>query len=435
MKKRNGVYLRVIGYDTMFSAQSHPAIMMNDFNIDLEADRQRLNGLIYASLDGDSLNNTASCDCGHIHGMDNYGIRCSDCLSLVMPITEKPLETILWIKVPAGISKFINLTVWRILSKNLTHSSFSILEYLCNPRYSPQSQLAADKLKKLERLEIPRGYNHFVENYEAILVALFKAGLIGPSASARRRRKIMRFLQESFDRTFSDYLPFPTRLGFIKENSNNRITADPKMIAAINAAHILIGIDNRESSESQPKLSQASKETRVTNSLNYFDAYYKTFESEIIFKKPGIARKLIYGTRPYWGFRGVIISRQMPHQLNGLELPWSLSVLLFKSHIQNKLLTQSMTPNEMQAMIYENTLRYHPEIDRIFKELLAESPNGTIPTTFGRNPTLARGSIDYDEIDTIKTDPTDNTIGISPLNLIMKNADFDGEVLAVVKFL
>lgn len=429
MKKRNGIYLRVVGYDTMFMHQSHPAILMNDFNIDLEADRLKLNNLIYASLDGDSLNNTASCDCGHIHGMDNYGIRCNDCLSLVMPITEKPLETLLWIKVPAGIKKFINLTVWRILSKNLTHSNFNILEYLCNPRYTAASPLAADKMRKLDKLEIPRGYNHFVENYESILVALFKAGLIGPSASARKRRKIMRFLQENFDRTFSDYLPFPTRLGFIKENSNNRITADPKMVSAVNAAHILIGIDNRETAENQPKLAQAVKEARVVSALQYFNDYYKTFESEVIFKKPGVARKLIYGTRPYFGFRAVITSRQKPHRQDGMEMPWSASTLLFKVHLQNKLLTQGYIPNEMQALIYENTLRWHPELDRLFRELLAEAPNGTIPTTFGRNPTLTRGSIGYNQIDTIKTDPTDNTISISPLNLIDKNADFDGDAL------
>ena len=288
-------------------------------------------------------------------------------------------------------------------------------------------------MRKLERLEIPRGYNHFIENYEAILVALFKAGLLGPSASARQRRKIMRFLQENYDRTFSEYMPFPTRLGFIRESANNRITADPKMVAAINAAHILIGIETRESAENQPKLTQAVKEARVVTALQGMDSYYKAFESEIVFKKPGISRKLVYGTKPYFSFRAVITSRQKPHRQDGLELPWSLSTLLFKLHLQNKLLDRNYTPNEMEAMIYENTLRWHPELDRLFKELLAEAPNGTIPTTFGRNPTLTRGSIGYNQIDTIKTDPTDNTISLSPLNLIDKNADYDGKNIAVAK--
>lgn len=429
IKDRNGIYLSVVNYDNIFRHQSHPAILMNDFNIDLEADRLELNNLIYASLDGDSLNNTASCDCGAIVGMDNYNIRCNTCLSLVVPVTEKPLESILWLKVPTGIKAFINLTVWRILSKNLSHSNFNILEYLTNPRYQPAAPLAPDKMRKLERLDIPRGYNHFIENYEPILVALAKASLIGPSASARKRRKIMRFLQENFDRTFSEYLPFPTRLGFIRESSNNRIVSDPKMVPAIDAAHILIGIDNRENAENQPKLPQANKEARMVNALNNFSEYYKSFESEVIFKKPGIMRKLVYGTRPYWGYRSVITSRQKPHRQDGLEMPWSLSVLLFKVHLQNKLIKRGYTPNEMNALIYENTLRYHPDLHNLLNELLEESPTGTIPTLFGRNPTLTRGSIGYNQIDTFKTDPTDNTVSMSPLNLIDKNADFDGKAL------
>lgn len=432
MSKKNGTYLKIISYDDIYRRQTHPAIMMNDFDIDIEADRIKLNELIYASLDGDSLSNTAKCDCGEEEGMDKYGMRCNSCLSLVVPVTEKPLESILWLKTPPGIRKFFNVTVWRILAKNLTHSNFSILEYLTNPRYQPPTQLAEDKKRKLDRLEIPIGYNHFVDHYPEIMEALAKAGLVGPSATARKRRKIMRFFQENLDVTFSDYLPFPTRLGFIKENSNNRIQADPKMTAAINSAHILIGIDNRERSESQPKLAHGVKEARVVAAMNGFNEYYKTFESEVIFKKPGIVRKLVYGTRPYFGFRGVITSRQKPHRQDGLELPWSLSVLLFQIHIQNKLITQGYTPNEMKALIYENTLRFHPVINNVLKDLLAEAPGGTIGTFFGRNPTLTRTSVGYNQIDTVKVDPTDNTISISPLNLIDKNADFDGDGIAFV---
>lgn len=430
---QNGIYLKIIDYDDLFRHQGHAAIIMNDFDMDLTADRSRLNSLIYASLDGDAVSNTARCDCGEQEGMDKYGMRCSSCLSLVVPVTEKPLESILWLKVPKGITKFINLTIWRILQKNLTHSGYSILDYITNPRYAPSQTLAEDKRRKLERLDLPIGYNSFVENYEAIMVALFKAGLIGPSASAPRRRKIMRFLQENVKNTFSEYLPFPTRLGFIKESSNNRIQVDPKMVAAIDAAQILIGIDNREASESQPSLSLANKEARMVTALNRFNEYYKTFETEVIFQKPGIARKLVYGTRPYFGFRSVITSRQKPHKQNALEMPWSLSVLLFEQHIKNKLLKMEYTPNEMKAMVVENTLRYHPIIDRIFDELLAESEGGTIPTLFGRNPTLTRTSVGFNQIDVIKDDPTDNTISISPLNLIDKNADFDGKSIAVVK--
>lgn len=423
MKPRNGVYLRVVNYDNIFRRLSNRVILMNEFDMDLESERNRLNSLIYASLDGDSLNNTASCDCGAKTGMDKYGLTCSECLSQVMPITEKPLESRLWLRVPAGISRFFNLTIWRILNKNLTHSGFNILEYLCDVRYQPEGRLPAEKQRKLDALEIPRGYNNFVMHYEPIIVALFKANLFGSSASARKRKKIIRFLQANIDNTFSEYMPFPTRLGFIRESSNSRVQVDPKMTTALNAAYILIGIDNREASEGQPSLPHHVKEARMVRAHQSMCEYYRQFEGDVLFRKPGVARKLVYGGRPDWGFRAVITSRQKPHKQNAIELPWSLSVLLFKSHIDNKLLKKNYTPNECRALEYENTLNWHPELDRIFKELLAESPGGTIPTTFGRNPTLTRGSIGFNAIDNIKVDPTDNTISIGPLNLIDKNAD------------
>lgn len=104
-------------------------------------------------------------------------------------------------------------------------------------------------------------------------------------------------------------------------------------------------------------------------------------------------------------------------------------MLLFGVHIANKLLKQRFTPNELKALMYENTLRHHPHLEAIFKELIEESPKGRIPTEFGRNPTLRRGSVGFNGIESIKTDPSDNTISISPLNLIDKNADFDGDAL------
>ena len=137
-------------------------------------------------------------------------------------------------------------------------------------------------------------------------------------------------------------------------------------------------------------------------------------------------RKLIYGARPDWTYRAVISSNHGVHDYHCLELPWSLSVLLFQTHLSNKLLKRKFTPNEIKTLLYENTLRHHPILDGLFKELIEESKvdgNKGIPTTFARNPTLKRGSIERFFIDKIKEDPTVNTVSISVLALVAKNAD------------
>lgn len=436
MNKRNGIYFKVFDYEKAYRGLNQEPIHVNEFDISLESERERLNSLIYTSYDGDTLSNIPRCDCGEVKGEDNLGIRCRECRTVCLPVTEKPLESILWIKVPDGVPAFINLTVWRILNKNLTYSGFSLLEYLTNVFYHPTQKEPADKMRKLERLGIPRGYNNFVDNYESIIQALFKANLF--PGNARRRKKVLTFLQENLHVTFTTVLPFPSKMGFITETNNGKVSADHKMAPAIDAIWTIVGI-YQKAKRKKPghemeyteggEPSQLRKESRCVRSMCKLVEFYKDFESETAFKKPGIARKLIYGTRPHFTFRAVITSRQKPHNYDGLDLPWSLSVLLFGVHLTNKLLKQRFTPNELKALMFENTLRYHPHLDSLFRELISESKDQRIPTAFGRNPTLKRGSIGCNGIESVKTDPSDNTVSLSPLNLIDKNADFDGDAL------
>lgn len=437
MNKRKGIYYRVFNYERAYQSLGQEPIHVNEFDISLDSERQRLNSLIYTSYDGDTLSNVPRCDCGCVTGQDNLGVHCRECRTIVLPVTEKPLESVLWIKVPEGVHAFMNLTVWRILNKNLTYSGFSLLEYLTNVFYQPAVKVPEDKMRKLERLNIPRGYNYFVENYQEIIMALFKANLF--PGNARRRKKVLQFLQDNFDSTFSNVLPFPSKLGFITETNNGKMTADYKMTPAVDAIWIIMGIyqkarkkattEHQANYDERGEPTQMRKESRCVRAMCRLVEFYREFESETAFKKPGIARKLVFGVRPDWSYRAVITSRQKPHLYDSIELPWSLSVLLFQTHLSNKLLKQRFTPNELKALLVENTLRHHPHLEQLFKELVSESRDGRIMSAFGRNPTLKRGSVGFNGIDNIKTDPSDNTVGISPLNLIDKNADFDGDAL------
>lgn len=439
MKNRNGVYFKIFDYERAYRGLNQEPIHVNEFDISLESERERLNSLIYTKYDGDTLSNVPRCGCTGpeaVTGEDNLGIRCKICRTVCLPVTEKPLESILWIKVPDGVPGFFNLQIWRILNKNLTYSGFSLLEYLTNVFYHPQNKEPVDKMRKLESLGIPRGYNNFVNNYEEIIHLLFKKNLF--PGNARRRKKIFSFLMENLPLTFTTVLPFPSKMGFITETNNGKVSADHKMAPAIDAIWTIVGIYQKQKRkkashehdyDERGEPTQLRKESRCVRAMCKLVEFYREFESETAFKKPGIARKLVYGTRPHFTFRGVITSRQKPHNYDGIDMPWSLSVLLFKVHLTNKLLKQRFTPNELMALMYENTLRHHPHLEALFKELIDESRDGRIPTAFGRNPTLRRGSIGCNGIESIKNDPSDNTISLSPLNLIDKNADFDGDAL------
>ena len=424
MSYEKGIYLKTVDYDRVFRSLSQPAIFANDFRIDSEEERQRLNSIIYTSYDGDTLSNVPQCDGGHLSGEYNLGLTCPICNTKVVSVTEKPLESLLWIDIPDPIPAFIHLNVWRILSNALTYSSFNILEYLTNPTYRP-SVKSPPIMQKVKSLGLPIGLSKFYEHYDEIIISLYRNRIFrGPVAY---REKLMRYLQEVRDITFTKRLPFPSKLAFITEENNSRMFADHRMRPAIDAVQMIASL-NSEGEE----FSLNTKESRAVRVITRLCAYYKDFETNIVFKKEGIMRKLIYGARPDWTYRAVISSNHGVHDYHCLELPWSLSVLLFQTHLSNKLLKRKFTPNEIKTLLYENTLRHHPILDGLFKELIEESKvdgNKGIPTTFARNPTLKRGSIERFFIDKIKEDPTVNTVSISVLALVAKNADFDGRAL------
>lgn len=425
----NGVYLETIDYEEEFRALSQPAIFANDFDLSSKEDRERLNSLLYNKLEGDTLSNVPACDCGKLRGARHTGrrhVKTDDdpdaCGTLVLHVTEKPLESILWMRTPEGVDRFVNLQVWRILKKALTHSSFSILDWLVNHQYQATVK-TPPIMEKVIALNLPRGLNQFHRNYDYIIDTLYKAKVFVGRVPVRART--YEYLKMVRNITFTRQLPFPSKLTFVTEESNKTLFADPKMFNAVNGVLTLISAESRGEEKSLD-----FKESRCVQTMNRLVDYNKDFESSTAATKKGILRKLIYGTPPHWSYRSVISSLHEPHHYASIKLPWSLSVLLFKAHLSNKLLKRGYTPNEIIALLYENTLRYHFLLDTLFKELIAESPyEHGIPTTFGRNPTLKRGSIELEYIDEIKTDPTINTISKSVLALKAKNADFDGDAL------
>lgn len=438
MSHQKGVYLKTVNYDTMFHSLSQPPIIVNEFDISNEAERERLNSLIYTRYDGDTLSNIPQCDCGGLKGEYNVGTRhiknpdgTPGCGHLVQAITEKPLESLLWMEVPEGIPGFVNLTVWRILAKHLTYSGFNILEYLTNPFYRCANKIPPI-VAKVDSLGLPMGLKNFCEHYDHIIDMLYRHRII--TGRVAQRDKVYQYLKSVRDVTFTKRLPFPSKLGFITEENNGKTYADHKMAPALDAIWTIVSM---YANGEDPSLKM--RESRCVKAMTKLNDYYRDFETYTASKKEGIFRKLIYGTRPHWTYRAVISSLHEPHHYAELHLPWSLSVLLFKSHLNNKLLARGFTPNDMISLLYKNTLCSHVLLETLFKELIDEAPEELleyagrsitgISTSLGRNPTLRRGSIQHFKITKIKDDPSINTISLSTLVLKAPNADYDGDAL------
>src|SRR5690606_436807 len=300
-----------VDYDQMFRSLSQPAVIVNNIDLRSEQAREHLNSLIYTHYNGDTLSNVPQCDGGHLKGEYNRGLMCKICNTLVEPITEKPLESLLWLEAPPGVPAFLHLTVFRILSNYLTYSGYNILEWLTDPFYRPTTKIPPIMLK-VQTLNLPRGLRNFHDHYDQIMESLFKNKII--KARPAERNKLRAYLDKVRPVMFPKRLPFPSRLAFITEENNGTLYTDHKMQPAIDA---ILAIASMYSTHGEP--SQELKEARCIRSIVKLNSYYRDFEKFTAFKKEGIFRKLIYGTRPHFTYRAVIGSNHKPHDYNTIE--------------------------------------------------------------------------------------------------------------------
>lgn len=413
-------YLAVVDHDRDFATLSINPTIANYLDITTEEGRKRLNKLLYTKYEGDSLNVLPTCDCGSLKGGYNVGVQCPQCLTVCDHAMEKPLESALWIKAPEGVRALINPVAWTILSTAMSTPSFNLLEWLCNTAYVPPGKVP-DRLERYESLGIPRGLNTFVDRFDEIMDALFSIKLLVKDNQYNDTRN---WIKQNRDRIFCQYIPIPSKVGFVVESTTSMSYTDRTIILAIDALRSIVSIE-----ATKMPITGFRRQNRTVQAISALANYYKTFTSKMLGGKPGIYRKHVFGGRTHFSCRAVITSIPGAHYYGELILPWSLSLQLFRLHLVNKLLRLGYAPAQIELMFRTSAMQYSPLFAKLLKELVDESPYIGIPCTFCRNPTLARGSIQLMFITGFRDDPSDNTIGISTLALKAPNADYDGDAM------
>ena len=418
-----GVHMGVVDLDFVFANCSNEPIILNGIDVSSVKEKERLNAMIYTRYEGDTLDMLPSCDCGSIKGEYNVGVRCSTCGTEVHAVTERPLESTLWIAAPEGVRALINPHVWAVMSNRMQVPGGNLLEWLCSPDVKLKAEMPR-VCQKLLAAGHQRGLNYFIDHFDAIIDDVFRFGGVKGS-SARERQDLRDFITENRAVLFPKHLPIPSKLGFITESTPTGTYADTNMTLAINAIRSITSI-----SSGLTEATQRVRENRALTAIMLLAEYYVKFYSDSLSSKEGWYRKHVFGSRLHFSFRAVISSLSDNHRYDEVHLPWSMSVLTFKAHLTNKLMRKhGFTPNECVEHLYKHTHQYCPILDACFQELINESPYGGIPIILQRNPTLVRLSAQALRVTRIKTDPSINTISMSVLALKGPNADFDGDAL------
>lgn len=423
-KNYSGIHLEFIDYRRHMERMDHPPIILNERPpVVTKEDREQLVKLVRTDVEGDTLNIIPRCGCGFYTGMEYKNQRCPECTDLVTAITEQPIESRVWLRSPKGVAPLINPTFWLLVSRALTTSKFSPLDWLADRTYTGKSVGAAKfeiEQNRLLQAGFKRGYNNFHANFYPYMDKLLNMGYTNRVIAD----KIRKLLELYGDKFFTDYLPLPNKLVFITEKTSVHVYADSNIKHALEAAVIISSID-----ENDPTTTLKVKETRAIKVVNCLAGYSSLQFSKTLGGKPGLFRKEILGSRMKWAGRSVISSISGPHHYEEIHLPWGYSIGLLKTHITNKLRKRGWSSSEIETYLVGHNSTYSKLLDDIFKELIAETGLMGIPAILQRNPSLARGSSQCFFITKVKTDVTDVTIGMSVLDLVAPNADYDGDQL------
>lgn len=421
------VYHQLINLDEAFHQLASPPIIINDLMNSTDQEKEIIRNLIHVRYSSDLISVMPSCQCGEKKGEYAVGEWCKLCQTPVKPVIEESIEPIVWFRAPEGVATpenpkvLLNPMVYIMLKKRLKkNGDFNVLQWLCDTSYrSPVRQPAV--IDELIALNVPRGYYHFVQNFDELLRLLLN---LKAYRLPRRtpRDYLLDLIEEQRDCVFSQYLPLPNRSLLVVEKATTAVYIDPNHTLAINIIQSIAGID-----VGIFKRSQREKENLTARTLGKMADVYEQFNIDYLSKKPGLIRKHLFGSRSHLSFRSVITSITKPHNHQHIEIPWSTAISVFRHHLVNKMLKRGYKHNEIIGYLYSKMETYDELLDQLFDELIQESPNQAIPCIMQRNPSMLSGSAQLMGISKVKKIPSDRSVGISILCVKPMNADFDGD--------
>lgn len=369
--------MKLVNFSDLFNKVTKTPIIINDVQESSEEDKETFNNIVYTKYATDLLSNLPTCECGEIVGEHNIGITCKNCRTTVTSLTEHDLEPLLWMRAPNGVRALINPIIWTMLTDKFTRSGFEIIKWICDTTYKPQVKIPVI-MEAVQALEIPRGYNNFVDNFDMIIDALFE--LKGFKLKKGELDPLQVLIRTQRDCVFTHYLPLPNRSLLVIEETSVGTYVDPIVTGAVDAIRTMVGIDSDLSSHNL-----RTKENRTVKTIAQLANFYDDLARTTLAKKEGIFRKHIFGTRSHFSFRGVISSLTEKHAYDEIHIPWGIGISVFRIHLMNKLMRRGYTPNTAIAFLNEHAQKYHPLLDELFKLLISESPDSKIPFVIQRN--------------------------------------------------
>lgn len=247
----------IVDFNQMFHRLSEPPIVINDLTNNSEEDKEMIRELVTSRYSSDMIALLPTCRCGVTKGEFTKKIVCNFCGTLVKSSIEDQIEPTVWFRRPNGVERLISPIFLIMLKQRFKKSGYSIIQWLIDRNYRP-SVKQPHVINKLVETGIQRGYNYFVQNFDAIMALLFSMR----DFKKRGKDYLRALILKKRHHVFSDYIPIPNKSILIVEKTKVGVYVDPIIVDAVNVIEMLVSID-KNFYDQNPK----TKENRTARAL------------------------------------------------------------------------------------------------------------------------------------------------------------------------
>jgi hypothetical protein len=424
-----GTSLAIADLEKVYRSQLIPPVSINMIDDTDETQAKRFNEMVFTVYSGEVMDTLISCDCGKVTSKANEGVVCPNCRTPAIRRNETTGDTLMWFDTPKGLPPMINPKMLEELDLAFKYSSFSFIRYLVDSTYRPKVNKNIGKhIDWIHAQGWKRGYRFFYEHYDEIIETLCENRTFKKKAA-----DIRAFCKLYREVTFVNHIPLPNKSLMIIEENHTGIYRERSIEKAIDAARTIVGIDLEVK-----RYSLRTKENRMIKAIYLLFGFVTDYITNVAKGKEGMIRKNMIAGRTYFTGRAVISSITGRLRHDELEVPWGIGLSLLRLHLSGKLVRLGLTTSEAGLFLDNHAHKYHPLLGKMVEEIVdeAKSANGRgLGVFFCRNPSLLRGSIFSAWVPRIKTDVTDQTIGIPANNVRSTNADFDGDQCPIMLML
>lgn len=422
--------LQLINHDAQYeftrTRSGIDPIILNYYDLSDPNYIETLSDLIFS--DGTGADFVAKCECSATEGNPKIDMVCPICETKVSRrniLDEDNLICQNWLCVPKELPNgwltpkiYLTLASWLSYDKGKRNYIDDILDVDTDIPYDISDVVTG------------KGFAYLFDNFDRLMTYFI---VDHPVISKKPDTLAMKFCLNMYrDRIFCHYIPIlNTAINPIISAEGSGSTK--KRYSDITADHILkaaVSLSRLEFSQKR-KNRQFHVERTTFKAFKDIINYVEESTKKYISMKKAIPRTHIFGSRFHWSFRGVIVPIVGEHEYYELHIPWKMAVNTLRVHLRGILHREyGMGINEAVNKVRQALQIVDSDIKFIMDKLIEESPFPGLPCLWDRPPSIRDGSVSLKYWTKIKTDINDSSIGMSPLDVALSNADFDGDAMA-----